>query len=251
MNIGFDNKVAVVTGAGGGIGSACAELLATSGAKVALIDCHSERLAMATRRIQEKGIAKGYQLDVSNIPEINPVITKIRHDLGEVDILVCIAGVNIFKLAHEFTEADWDAILDVNTKGLFFCNQAVAVQSMIPRNGGVIMNISSQMGLVGGPKRAPYCASKGAVIQLTRAEAVDWAPYNIRVNAIAPTFVLSGMTEDILKDPEFKAYVLDNILFHRLATAEDIANAICFLVSDEANMITGSVLPVDGGWTAK
>ena len=168
-----------------------------------------------------------------------------------MDILVCIAGINIFKPAHEFTEADWDAILDVNTKGLFFCNQAVAIQSMMPRKGGVIMNMSSQMGLVGGPKRAPYCASKGAVIQLTRAEAVDWAPFNIRVNAIAPTFVLTGMTEGILKEPEFRAYVLDNILFHRLATANDIATAVCFLVSDEANMINGCVLPVDGGWTAK
>ena len=113
------------------------------------------------------------------------------------------------------------------------------------------MNIASQMGLVGGFKRSVYCASKGGVIQLTRAEAVDWAPYNIRINAVAPTFVLTPMIQDSLDDPEFKDYALGNILFHRMATVDDVAAAVCFLVSDEANMITGTVLPVDGGWTAK
>ena len=113
------------------------------------------------------------------------------------------------------------------------------------------MNIVSQMGLVGGWKRAVYCASKGGVIQLTRAEAVDWAPYNICINAVAPTFVLTTMTENTLRDPESRAYVMDNILFRRLATANEVAAAVCFLVSDEARMITGTTLPVDDGWTAK
>ena len=217
---------------------------------MALIARQPDRLAEATKKVQEKGIAKGYQLDVTDIPAIAPTVSRIRQDLGEVDILVCSAGTNIPKLAHEVTEADWDAIHNVNTKGLFFCNQVVAIQSMIPRKTGAIMNIASQMGLVGGWKRAAYCASKGAVVQLTRAEAIDWAPYNIRINAVAPTFVLTNLVKDMLKDPEVKNYVLDNILYHRLATVDDVAAAVCFLVSNEANMITGAILPVDGGWTA-
>lgn len=250
MDIRLDDKVAIITGAAGGIGLACAELLAASGAKVALVDCQPDHLAEATKKVQKKGIARNYQLDVTDIPAIAPTVSRIRQELGEVDILVCSAGINIPKLAHEVTEADWDALLEVNAKGLFFCNQAAAVQSMIPRKSGAIMNIASQMGLVGGWKRAAYCASKGAVVQLTRAEAIDWAPYNIRVNAVAPTFVLTDLSKGMLEDPEFKNYALDKILFHRLATADDVATAVCFLVSDEANMITGAILPVDGGWTA-
>jgi len=251
MNFNLDNKVAIVTGASSGIGLACAELLATSGAKVGMIARNLERLEEATKIVQKKGISKAYQLDVSDIAAINPTVSKIREELGEIDILVCSAGINIYKLAHEFTEADWDNILSINTKGLFFCNQAVAVQSFIPRKVGAIVNIASQMGLVGGQKRAVYCASKGAVIQLTRAEAIDWAPYNIRVNAVAPTFVRSAMTEKILSEPEIRAWVMNNILFDRLVTADEVAAAVCFLVSDEAAMITGTTLPIDGGWTAK
>jgi NAD(P)-dependent dehydrogenase (short-subunit alcohol dehydrogenase family) len=111
--------------------------------------------------------------------------------------------------------------------------------------------MASQMGIVGGHKRAVYCASKGGVIQLTRAEAIDWAPYNVRVNAVAPTFVKTEMTENTLSDPESRAWVMDNILFDRLVAVEEVAAAVCFLASDEAAMITGTVLPVDGGWTAK
>jgi 2-deoxy-D-gluconate 3-dehydrogenase len=251
LDIRFDNKVAIVTGGAGDIGLACAEVFVDGGARVALIDNQPDRLAEAIKTVQRKGIAQGYQLDVTDTPAITPTVSRIRQELGEVDILVCCAGINIPKLAQEVTEADWDAVLSINIKGLFFCNQAVAVQSMIPRKTGAIVNIASIFGLVGGPKRASYCASKGGVVQLTRQEAIDWAPYNIRVNAVAPTFVLTKMTQDYFSDPEFKTYVLDNTPLHCLATADDVAAATCFLASDAAKMITGVVLPVDAGWTAR
>jgi 2-deoxy-D-gluconate 3-dehydrogenase len=227
-------------------------MLAEAGAKVAILARRPNLIAETITKVQEKGIVRGYQIDVTDIPAIGRIVRQVRQDFGEVDILVCNAGTNIPKLAQDVTEADWDTVHDVNIKALFFSNQAVAVQSMIPHKTGAIVNIGSIMGLVGGPKRAPYCASKGAVTLLTRQEALDWAPYNIRVNAVAPAFVLTGMTRSYLSDPEFKAYVLDKVpLYHRMVTVQEVAAAVCFLASDAASMITGVILPVDGGWTAQ
>lgn len=253
MNIIFDNKVAIITGAASGIGLACAETLAESGAKVALVDFNSKNLSEATLKVQEKGIAKGYQLDVTDSSEITTTVSRIRQDLGEVEILVCCAGIGPPRKAEDIDEQEWDAVLSTNTKGLFFCNQAVAHQSMMPRKAGSIVNIASVTGLVGFPPpmmSAHYHTSKAGVVGLTRAVAVEWAPYNIRVNAIAPCFVSTPLVKGLFENQDFKNLVLDLNPLRRVATVEDIAAAVCFLASDFAKMITGVTLPVDGGLTA-
>ena len=254
MNISFDRKVAIVTGAASGIGLACAELLVASGAKGALVDINPQHLAKATNSVQEKGTARGYQLDVTNIPAIAPTVSRIRQELDEVDILVCCAGIGTAELAEKITEAGWDSVLSTNTKGLFFCNQAVAIQSMIPRKTGAVVNIASMFGLVAAPPplmTAHYCVSKAGVISLTRQGAIEWAQHNIRVNAVAPTFVLTPLSKGDLEDPKFRTFAFNRIPLRRFAIVDDIAAAVCFLASDAAKMITGVTLPVDGGWTAQ
>lgn len=259
MNITFDNKVAMVTGGASGIGRACAEILAAGGAKVALVDflkpLYTDNLDEAVKDIRTKGIVRGYPLDVKDVSAIQPAVNNIRRELGEVDILVCSAGINHPNPDDKITESEWDAILDTNIKGLFFCNQAVAVQSMMPRKRGAIVNVSSIAGLSGigsGGCPAHYSASKGAVVQLTRQEAVEWSVYNIRVNAVAPTFTLTPpVVRDLENQPEVRESALNSTPLHRMADTEDVASAICFLASDAARMITGATLPVDGGWTAQ
>lgn len=254
MNITFDGQVAVVTGAASGIGLTCAELLAESGAKVALLDVNATSLEKATDRVQSKGVARGFPLDLKNVPAISSAVREVRQKLGEIDILVSCAGVAWAQTADTIAEADWDTILDVNAKGLFFCSQAIAVQSMIPRKQGSIVHISSMTGLVGLPvplMNAHYHASKAAVIGLTKQCAVEWAAHNIRVNAVAPCFVATPLVKSMLEDPVVGPVVMQNIPLGRVAMPEDIAAAVCFLASDAARMITGITLPVDGGWTAR
>ncbi len=254
MNITFNGKLAMVTGAASGIGLACAEMLATSGAKVALVDVNAENLAKATKIVQGKGTAKGYHLNVADVTATSSTVTRIRKELGEIDVLVCSAGIGPPRQAEDIPEKEWETIFEINTKGLFFCNQAVAVQSMIPRQTGSIVNISSITGLIGMPlpfMSAHYHASKAAVIGLTRQEAVEWGRFNIRVNAIAPGFVITPLTQDMLKDKKITATALSYVPLGHFANAEDIAAGVCFLASDAARVITGITLPMDGGYTAR
>jgi NAD(P)-dependent dehydrogenase (short-subunit alcohol dehydrogenase family) len=254
MEISLKNRVAIVTGAAMGIGLACAQELAASGAKIAVVDRQSESvIASAVQTIQKNGIAKGYRMDVTDIPGITKTFEQIRKEMGEIDILVCVAGVDLGPTIAEQCPPDkWDFVHDINVKGVFFCNQAAAAQSMIPRKKGAIVNMASAVGLVGAPTCIAYNTSKAAVVQMTRSLAIDWAKYNIRVNAVGPTWVHDTQIGAVLDNaPGFKEHELSKIPLGRFATAKDVAKAVCFLASDDAaNMITGVTLAVDGGWTA-
>ena len=252
LNILFNNKIALVTGGTRGIGLRCAEKLAESGAKVAVIGRDKANLDKAVESISKYGVARGYQMDVSQLLSIDTIVQQIIKDFGRVDVLVCSAGVNLGKprQSETITEADWDKIYNTNVKGLFFVNKAVAVYSMIPRKGGVIINISSQSSIISPWVASTYSSSKAAVNQLTRAEAKEWAAYNIRVNAVAPTWTLTELSKSVLESSStFTSVELSKIPMKRFASLDDVANAVCFLASDEASYITGVIMPVDGGYS--
>ena len=250
MSIDLSGNTTLVTGGSSGLGKASAIKLAELGADLVLWSRTESKLAETGNEILKLGRkCRWYSVDVTKIDKIEEDVQKICKDFGEIDILVNSAGVNIPQNVEEVTLEAWDTVMDTNIKGLFFCCQAVGKLSMIPRKKGVIINISSQAGKVALPFRAVYCSSKGAVDQLTRVLAFEWAKYNIRVNAVAPTFVETPFTKKMLTDKEFSDYVMNQIPLKRLATTDDVANAVCFLASNQSSMITGAIVPVDGGWT--
>jgi 2-deoxy-D-gluconate 3-dehydrogenase len=249
--ISLDNKVALVTGAAGGIGKAISKLFGNAGSAVFLNGRNEEKLKDLAAELQADGIRAGYQaIDITASGGAEKLVDAAIQEMGRIDILVNSAGINRPQKSVEVTEKNWDDVLDTNLKSAFFMSQA-AGREMIKRGGGKIVNISSQAGLVALPLRAAYCSSKGALNQLTRTLALEWAPHKINVNAVAPTFVLTPFTEGMFQDADFKQYVLDSIPLGRMATADEVAWSALFLASDFAKMITGHVLTVDGGWTAK
>jgi NAD(P)-dependent dehydrogenase (short-subunit alcohol dehydrogenase family) len=178
-------------------------------------------------------------------------VEQAAAQLGSVDIVVCNAGLNVRKPSLEVTADDWDTVLDVNLRGVFFSAQAGARQMVRQGSGGKIVCIASIMGLVGAAiSSAAYCASKAGVVNLTRVLAIEWANHNIQVNSVAPTYVRTPLTEAIFAIEAFLQHVLSRTPNGQLATPESIADAVVFLASRRADMITGTTLPVDGGWTA-
>jgi NAD(P)-dependent dehydrogenase (short-subunit alcohol dehydrogenase family) len=248
MNIKFDGKVAVVTGGTNGTGLACAEMLLDLGAKVAVIGSNAERMAGAVEKLQGKGTVKGYQLNLANTADIPGTVTKIREEMGEIDVLVQAAGVMQAAPATDITEENWDLLLNVNTKAIFYMMKAVVEQSMIPKNAGSIVNFSSVAGFMGMDEplcSAHYSASKGAVVQLTRQAAVEWAKFGIRTNAVAPGGIMTGMM--LKMPPEMVKGASAPIPLKRFSEPSEVASGVCFLASDAASMITGQVLVIDGG----
>jgi len=249
--LSLNDKKVLITGAAGGIGEAIAMLCGSAGATLYLNGTREEKLKRLSSRLDEEGIDNQYKaLDLTEKGSAKELVHACVESLGGIDVLVNCAGINRVQLAKDLTEENWDAVLDINLKAMFLLCQAVG-RVMIKNGGGKIINISSQAGSVAIPYRAAYCSSKGGVDQLTRVLALEWSKYKINVNAVAPTFVETEMTQKMFEDPDFKKYVIDSIPMGRMASPEEVAYPVLFLATEYADMITGHILLVDGGWTIK
>ena len=251
-NYNLKNKTAVVTGAGKGLGRACAIALAEAGANLIIISRTKKDLDEVSKVIKKlRSKCKSYVCDITNYNEIKDIINK----QAKIDILVNNAGNNIPEHFTKVKTKNMEYLVKINTIATFNIAQLCALKMIKSKNrkkiGGAIVNMSSQMGHVGGPIRSVYNMNKWGLEGLTKGMSLDLAKYNIRVNTVCPTFVITPMTKKFLKNKKFKRETLSNIPLGRFAELSEIASSVVFLVSDAASMITGTSLLVDGGWTAK
>ena len=246
-SMSLNGRKAIITGASSGIGLGCAVALAEAGAHVCLSARNSKNLNKVVEAIQAKGLdAEAITLDVSDVKASQEVILTN----GPFDVLVNSAGSAHHTPSKDTNEEDFDDVMNVNLRGAYFLTQAVAKGLIQNKKSGSLINISSQMGHVGGIDRAVYSASKHAVEGFTKAMAIEWGPYNIRVNTICPTFIRTPLTQSTLDSPKHRSWIEAKIKLGRVGKVEDIMGAVVFLASDASAMVTGSALMVDGGWTA-
>ena len=251
-NYNLKNKTAIVSGAGKGLGRACAIALAEAGANLVIISRTKKDLDEVSKKIKKfKTKCKSYVCDITNYNEIKEIINK----QPKIDILINNAGNNIPEHFTKVKTKNMEYLVKINTVATFNLAQLCAVKMIKSKNrkkiGGAIVNMSSQMGHVGGPIRSVYNMNKWGLEGLTKGMSLDLAKYNIRVNTVCPTFVVTPMTKKFLRNKRFKRETLNNIPLGRFAELSEVSSAVVFLASDAASMITGTSLLVDGGWTAK
>jgi NAD(P)-dependent dehydrogenase (short-subunit alcohol dehydrogenase family) len=248
----FKDQIVVVTGAGGGIGLATAKAFAREGAQVVVTDVDKEAVAAAVSGIESQGgRAMGLTGDVSNPQQVKEHVEAVMQAFGRIDVLVNNAGLIRRAPTAQVPPEDWRLVMSVNLDGTFYWAQAVALRSMIPRRAGAIVNVASIGGLVGFPNAASYVASKHAVVGLTKALAVDWGQYKIRVNAICPGMTWSNLSKaDFEKNPNHYADRIPRIPLGQAGEAEEQADAILFLASAQASYVHGLIMNVDGGQVA-
>jgi 2-deoxy-D-gluconate 3-dehydrogenase len=248
-NFDLGGRVAAITGANTGLGRAIAEALARAGADIAAIGRSDPAETLATvKSLGRRGL--WVNADLGAKPDYTKIVAEITGQLGGLNILVNNAGIIRRNNAIDFTEADWDAVLDVNLKSVFFLSQAAA-RHMIPNGGGKIINIASMLSFQGGIRVPSYTASKSGVAGLTRLLANEWAASGINVNAIAPGYFATNNTAALQADAKRNSEILGRIPAGRWGNPEDLGGAAVFLASSAANYVQGIILPVDGGWLAR
>jgi gluconate 5-dehydrogenase len=254
MNIPtFDlkGKVALVTGGSKGIGFGMAHALGHYGATLVISSRGAEEGEKAVLQLKEENIDATYiPCDVTKKDQVEALVSQIVNRFGTLDILVNNAGMNIRKSLVEVEESDWDTVLNVNLKGLFLVGQTCAKQ-MIKQKNGKIINISSILGTIGMPFQTSYAASKGGINQLTKVWAEELAPYNITVNAIGPGYIITPMTKNWLSDPERAEKIISSTMIKRIGETSDLVGPVVFLASETSKYVTGQILNVDGGCTAR
>ncbi|MEP7239403.1 MAG: glucose 1-dehydrogenase [Devosia sp.] len=250
---GLAGKVAVVTGGGDGLGRAAAIHLSGAGAALAIFDRDADRAAeVAAVIVAAGGAASAHPVDVTDEAALEAAFTDAAAVHGRLDVLVNNAGIAIRSKALDMRLEDWNSVVAVNLTGMFLAARLAARQMIGFGNGGAIVNTASIMGFSGGlfPNIA-YQSTKGAVVNMTRALALEWVPHRIRVNAVAPSYVRTALTARLVENPESLATIIAATPMGRLAEPEEVADAILFLASSAATMITGAILPVDGGFLAR
>ncbi len=247
------NKVVIITGARRGMGRTHALVLAKAGAKVVVSDISQEDCNKVVKEIEKsKGEAMAIKCDVTKKADVDKMMAQTIKKWGKIDVLVNNAGIAQFFPFLDMTEEDWDRTIDINLKGYFLCAQAAA-KVMAKQKAGVIVNIASvamgQQG-IGFPNIAHYCASKGGIVGMTEALAVELAPYNIRVNVIAPGMIETPMIDPVKQDKKGMEAIMARIPMHRVGKPEEVSKLVLFLSSDDSSYMTGSTIVIDGGWLA-
>jgi NAD(P)-dependent dehydrogenase (short-subunit alcohol dehydrogenase family) len=248
MNFDLENKVALVTGGSRGIGKAIALAFSKARAAVGIVGRDRLALQQTLEEMKRSHIhAEAFVIDLTKLDEIESMVRTAQSKLGSIDILVNVAGIAVLEPAESVSEDSWEKVIDTNLKGQFFCASRIGSE-MIRRKKGVIINVSSEEGIVAVPGHVVYCISKAGIIHMTKVLAVEWGKYGIRVNCIAPAAVNTQMNQNYwLKDKKAYKWVVDRIALGRVSEVGDITGAALYLASDLSSFVTGHTLVVDGG----